>query len=483
MRKFGKLLTVAMVFASICCSGVAASTEKPVSQLVIFGDSLSDIGNFPANYYSAAAGKNADAATALSDLTTNFYVPVCSPVFIGEQAYTVPMDLIFSGYNEAFSLSDLQQFDRYLPAQPPIDQVKREWHSYLWPQFLISYLNSDDMIEASGTQLWPWTVWADWAGKNDQQKTAALQQASVNYAWSGAMSDNQYHYPNGDVVSGATLQEMKTAWLAYLNDRQNYNLENTIIVPGLLKQIDFFIQDVKSGRIKVNNRTVYTVWSGGNDLFNAFNSLLNGGSKTAALKTLTYQTVVCNFKAVYRLIKEAKAQKVYVFNLFNVNMTPRINSDAAYSKFYIKFIINTLTVLYNKEMQAAAGIINKFVCNGRQVVQIVDVNKLFDAMSKGKKVTGTSLYDGDYSVLKFAPTYGEAGELSAGGEYFTAEASKANNAGYMFWNGIHPGMQVENVIGYVLKKAVAATRTEPAAPAKVSWSSTLNKIKNAVQGF
>ncbi|MCP3965193.1 MAG: hypothetical protein GY750_01135 [Lentisphaerae bacterium] len=483
MRKKFKLLALFTAFICTFCICSAVSVERPVSQLIIFGDSLSDIGNFPENYYSGKSGECATVTSTLDNLTSNFYVPVSNPVFTGTQGYEVPMDKIFNDYKEIFKLSDLKEFDQYLPKQPPIDQFNRERRSYLWPHFLMAYLVDNEMIDTRGACLWPWTDWMGWGLDSGTRDFVSLKTASVDYAWSGALSGNHFHFPGGKIYSSGSLQEMKKRWLAYRNNRKKYELEKELVIPGLLKQVDIFMQDIKAKRLEVGDRTVYTLWSGGNDLFTAFNSLQKGNYQNSPVKALTYKTVMYNFKAIYRLVNEAKAQRVYVFNLFNVNMTPRINSDPAYNKFYVKLVINTLTALYNQEMQIAAGLINTFVCDGRQVVKVVDVNKLFAAMAEGKKITNMPAYNGDYSFLKFTSTYGQAGQLSDGGAYFRPEASRENNSKYMFWNAIHPGMQVENIIGYVMKKSIVSSLAQPAEPKQVAWRTLLNKFKKATRSL
>lgn len=88
-------------------------------------------------------------------------------------------------------------------------------------------------------------------------------------------------------------------------------------VPGLLKQVHMYLQDVKE---KPNKKTLFILWAGGNDFYQNIVKIV-GDDKGESLSHPIHNTV----KAVKLLMdKGVSADNIYVLNLPNFSMVPAI---------------------------------------------------------------------------------------------------------------------------------------------------------------
>src|SRR3990167_5091091 len=246
---FTKKITGLLFTLAYCSTSLAH-----ISNTIVFGDSLSDIGNFPESsqiWWNPVGSKT--ALNAVSQL----YVPFSNPVDTHVKNTRWP------------SLNN-----QFLSPQPPIagQALPRKYRSINWSQFFLNLAMHKNLITSdiiSPTQL--------------LASRKIPSHYSFDYAWGYAMSNpgcvNPYYQKSAQC-------DAKTITRARENYIKNPSMQNyqQIEVPGLSEQIQLFLQDKNAHRVSVDKDTIYTFWIGGNDLISASNALLKKYNPTLAVQ-------------------------------------------------------------------------------------------------------------------------------------------------------------------------------------------------------
>ena len=187
----GFVILFLLFFASVSLAQEEASPR--FSNFMVFGDSQSDGGNFPASLYYA----NDSSSSSLYQIATNLYVPVTAPM---DQQNYVPL------YPNVINFPEITE--RYNQQTPSLTTTAictgtdsegancqtRQSQSVGWVNYF-AYNGARD--EGYGlfepVALSSWVAYAD----NGNSLGEAL---SINYAWYGALSTKTGCY-NGDFVS------------------------------------------------------------------------------------------------------------------------------------------------------------------------------------------------------------------------------------------------------------------------------------------
>lgn len=391
---FGVIKLIAQ-FCIVLALGFSSgySLACPFSRIVVFGDSLSDIGNYPENPNWQVANPLPNPKDP-DNYNSMFYVPVSNPLNTGNLRL-VPMKLF------------LHKIAKYQTPQPLIDSQNRAYNSANWVEFFL-----EKAFETNHRRIIIPSYYIE-----NHKNLKVKQSDSIDYAWSSALSGDACYsddwntkYKNCDVTDSLNRFYEQI-------DNKNPNTYNNydsalqqLQIPGLLFQIEQFKQDYK--RLDINNdNTLYIIWIGGNDLAYYFNNLENGDI-LGGLKGLAYQIAYNNYLAIEALVASG-ARHIYVFNMFNVSMTPRISHTNVVERTAGKLFVN----IYNSGLKFAVYRIKKEYPNVD--VHIFDTHKVFSAMKK----TG------------FVPDI--ACETTSK-NYVTANPPADNCAQYIFWNAIHP---------------------------------------------
>ncbi|MEM9242860.1 MAG: hypothetical protein AAGA27_02230 [Pseudomonadota bacterium] len=251
----------------------AAQQQTPhYSDILVIGDSQSDIANGP---------ENQTLIDPIADkIATNLYVPISNPV--NPQKDNILPSLSKKGFK--FPVVS-NHFIMTLPPQADICASgkcsKRKYLPLNWVSYFLYNAQKKNLI-TSPIDLRPWII------QYKQPITNASLNQSVDYAWYSAMSGNTCNrfdytptpctstkYPNN--LSNSLYYGQK-----YYRDNQSKNnakanielREKTVIIPGAQQQVALFKSDLKNHRIKVNSDTLYIVWSGSNDISLAFSTYL-----------------------------------------------------------------------------------------------------------------------------------------------------------------------------------------------------------------
>lgn len=370
----------------------ALSTAN-ISNLIVFGESLSDGGNFPE---SANIWWNPSSEKTMSNAVAQFYVPFSDPVDTSTLTTARPtLD------------------DRYLSKQAGItgQTSPRKYRSISWPQFFLAmttatHITKSDIISPShllSTRQIP----ADY---------------SFNYAWgystSGKGCVNPYyaHYAACDAKTISTAREN------YVTHPTMDNYEQ-LQIPGLGEQVKLFIQDHHDHKVVIDKNTVYVFWTGGNDLIIASSDMLKKHVPWPAIQFLSGLTAVHVTHTIKRLLnalpKADQPKQIYVFNMFNPEFTP------GYFGTKIAPVGNFAVKVYNFWLSVHVALFNVFSTT---------------------KIVIVPLYDW-YQKSSADPIYknqmGKTCQLS-NGDYTSATKIPGNNcAGYLFWNAVHPATPMQ----------------------------------------
>lgn len=375
------ILTMSALLLSI-------SASAHFSNMIVFGDSLSDIGNFPEPpqvYWDPQKPKT------LLNAIPQFYVPFANPV----DTTTSNIDHL------PWPTLD----NRYLSSQTEISGEKRRYRSIGWTQFFLKiaqYNNQtvNDIISPSSLLA----------------QQALPPQYSFNYAWGYATSLPECVNPHYEKIT-CTATSIDAA-------RENYNhnpsMQNylKLEIPGLSTQIHLFLQDLQQHKVSVDKNTIYTFWIGGNDLIVAGNALQKHFNPFPAIGIIFGSIGFHIIDSVHLLLNALPAAqqptKIYVFTVFNPGLSP---------------------AFYNTPITG----FGHFVVRASNAFLKLD-SWVFNLFSKTKIVIVPTYdwYQAIAATEPFSKTIGKACQMY-NGNYQNVSRIPSNNCDhYLFWNDVHP---------------------------------------------
>lgn len=331
------------------------------SNLIVFGDSQSDIGNLPE---SANAG--VEGPFYYQGLPYNLYVPLSNPVY-GDQDNAT--DQLF---HNLFNAADL-------PQQPLINQSIRAGRSVNWSQYLFVTLKAKGALLSES-----YIPWVRLYGNPGHYP----QNISVDYAFAGALSyhhcaDEGYTEMEDTFCTPAAIFNTQNIYRMHPNDD---DLRRAVAVPGVQKQIELFADDVKAGRLEATPDTLYVLWSGANDLTNSFLHLLTGGTLKDFYQQMSQNVpdmLAGNDSAITKLY-DLGARNIVIMTQQNLGLTPEASTltkmDATFIGRYLNaYVLNFLVLRYN------LALINKVMILQKRYpdlhLHIINLQELFNRLS------------------------------------------------------------------------------------------------------
>jgi phospholipase/lecithinase/hemolysin len=305
------------------------------SRVIIFGDSMADIGNMPESPGLTKPKLN------ISPL--NLYVPVSNPFINGQQKN---YSLLGSGEKHPFPAPAPQP-------QPPLSAqnktTKRAAHSLSWSQFFTQRAADAGMLK--NAQIWPWFWWKTHPNNNTN--------LSLNYAWLGALTNNDCrNYSYRSLTEGCNEKDILEAQAAYRKTGFGQGNEpiGTVKIPGLGKQIELFLSDSKKHPEIAQPDTLYVVLEGADNLLFSLMNVKERKTQTNFGEVLD-QSASRVTSAIERLIKERGAKHIVLFNLFDITQMPYIRTtiwqknlfQAKNQGSFFQFS-RLITQIYNREL-------------------------------------------------------------------------------------------------------------------------------------
>lgn len=367
------------------------STWASISNVIIFGDSYSDMGNFPEPTTTLA---NPNKPVTFSNLNGMVYVPVSNPVVLSAPNVNV----------HHYPVPNLR--NNHLPKQPMLDGKKRMYRSLSWTEFLTTDLYADHRIASPN-------ITPSISVETTAKKFADLKM-SVNYAWASATSRSSCtYYGSFNRVPKNLCNEngILNARQNYLRNSSNANLHK-IIVPGMRRQIELFLADLKAKKVAVNANTDYVLEIGGNDLLAAAAHFQIANTRQMAANV---------YYGAYRILSTLPRGHVYIFTFASPDLTPFAGDHRVLGKVALGF-----AKTYNVHLREITAQLQTLF-PGR--VSLVDEFQMF------QNIAASTQPKYFRKACQLNPTF--------------------NCAGYQYWNELHPSSSAEAVFGYDVAKNLA----------------------------
>lgn len=359
-----------------------------ISNVIIFGDSYSDIGDFPE---ASTTLINPLKPIDLTNLNGMVYVPVSNPVDTSARNINV----------HNFPVPNLSH--DHLPPQPTLDGKIRGFRSLSWSEFLTADLYSLHKIITQN--ITPWI-----SVETSKAKFAGISM-SVNYAWASATTRlGCTYYGKFKTVPGdlCNAEGMINARQNYLKNPSEANLHK-IIVPGMRTQVELFLQNLQAKKVAVNAHTDYVIEIGGNDFLAA----------AAHMKLINTREMADNvYSGAYRLLSSVHQGHLYIFTLFNPNLTPYSGEHRI-----LGWLSEKYAKAYNQRLHQVVAQLNK---------QFPGQVSLVDEYQILQNIAAKSNPSYLQQACQLQPTF--------------------NCQGYEFWNAVHPSSGTEAIFGYEAAK-------------------------------
>ena len=376
MRRF--LFVVPLFFS--------ASVFAHFSNVIVFGDSLSDNGNFPE---SSHIWWKPDGKKDVTNLVPQLYVPFSNPI-------NIKLD------------------NPYLAKQPLIENEKnpRAFRSISWSEYFLM------SAKQKGLTTSHYIVPSNLLNSEKIPNTI-----SFNYAWGYATSAQQCVNPKYKLIANCNAD---TIFSARKNYEENPSTTNylKIEVPGISQQVQLFLNDYRNHKAMVDKNTLYIFWIGGNDLIIAANALEHNANPIPVVQFMMGNTVRHILKSVTLLLQHLpmnqRPAKIYIFTLFNPEFTPGFYNHGA-----IAAMGSFLVRCYNFWLRWDSKFYNLF---SQTKIIIVPIDKIYQENAVNPA---------------FKSQMGKACQLN--GHYPGNKSTKACE-GFMFWNAVHPSTQMNEIV-------------------------------------
>ena len=323
--------------------------KRHFSNSMFFGDSFTDFANGPDSLTFDGEPLDGEFFTSNSGIFNNIYVPMSNPVNPRRDRILPGLKLRFPPTRRGSRL-----FRLTLPPQLPLCSnqgcVKKRRRSLNWAEYFV-YNGILKRLLARGADLRPWII--------QFNETDVSIRQSVNYAFYSALSGegcaNVNLFPLDCTFDGQSLQEsIFTRQNVYRTEQSetdapaNAALRATVIIPAFHTQIDMFEANLNAGKVLINDRTLFLVYTGANDLAAAFFQL-------EPEELLIEITVIIPGKiarGVERL-RSLGAKNIVVLGQFNLGLTPRVLADVEgiEARHGVAAEIDELVTLFNLSLK------------------------------------------------------------------------------------------------------------------------------------
>ncbi len=190
------------------------------------------------------------------------------------------------------SLSDIGNNTWIEATGTPITSLDKQGNKYIWVNYLSEKLFKQPAYYSAKLEVSPLTH-------------------TVSYAFASA--DTSSDYLNADWPFAKPQPPVNTECLKPGLMKNTQGDMTSACVPGLLKQIDLYLNDVDH---KPNSNTLFFIWSGANDLFY---KLPTGEPPAQILKTAITHIVLARNTLMDNGVSP---QQIYVINLPDLSKTP-----------------------------------------------------------------------------------------------------------------------------------------------------------------
>tara|TARA_B110000902_G_scaffold1306_1_gene1436 strand:- start:1151 stop:2749 length:1599 start_codon:yes stop_codon:yes gene_type:complete len=435
----------------------SSADEAPFSNVILFGDSQSDSGNYPESIYYA----NDPNSSSMFKIATNLYVPVSNPISADIFDPLYPNRVLFpvnSSHYSEFTPSEPDAICDVTAAQKTVCSSPRQGGSVNWVQYF-----AFNASRSAAYRLFESIELAPWVALDSQEVKSSSP--SINYAWFGAISpptgcynQNQTQLPivctRADISEGQRsyrASQQLSGEAATLGEEASYDLEDTMPVPTLYQQIELlFLDDLNNNSALVDDDTLYIVYNGANDLSTAFFDWVEGTISLEKFaddlwRRIPKYIVGTNNSAVEKLIsglagKGVTRGTILIFPQYNVGITPEIAyttgiTDIRVNEAVAK-LLGVLVEIFNTRLEHYTHI----TAQNNPEFTFYYLGSLYDNMSAlafSAPYTETFAQPCNDNTAIFNSRAIPSGEVSP--------CLNASGDPFLFWNTVHlaaPGQQV-----------------------------------------
>ena len=130
-------------------------------------------------------------------------------------------------------------------------------------------------------------------------------------------------------------------------------LRATVIIPAFHTQIDMFEENLNAGQVLINDRTVFFVYTGANDLAAAFFQFENGVIDLPQFLELLTVIIPGDIAAGVERLMSLGAKHIAVLGQFNLGIAPRLLADVEgiEARHEVAAEIDGLVTLFNSSLK------------------------------------------------------------------------------------------------------------------------------------
>ncbi|HJO95432.1 MAG TPA: SGNH/GDSL hydrolase family protein [Victivallales bacterium] len=429
------------------------------SNVIIFGDSQSDIGNVPCSdiLVDVEKTKKQEGQTVdgvINQILSNLsYVPVSNPVNPHNKSFKVP------GSDEVFKHPDISSLNSHKYSLPLLNGCNRESASVNWTQYFMNMAYDNGLIKDKDIAPWGWLY-----DKTENEKRK-FDNISINYSWCGAQSNDDCRHvvyfkkpwkiPFDSKENPLSLEDVFNRQKKFRKNPVQIDYLHDLAIPGTCRQIKIFNDDVHNGRVNVNNDTLYIVWTGANDIGNVFNELTEGSLTSLPKRWKNFNKDKLSGKlpelavnTLNELIKSpTKTKNIIVLSQYNIGMLPMIGNilgkfklNFKYSRQIIASILSKGAENYNRYLEMKVDELNR---QSDFNIVFIDLLPIFNKLSKKgcifNRKFGRSFMSDNVDKL----TKGQGAEISD----------------YLFWDSQHLSSLGQQVIAYQVYNCIKQNKT------------------------
>jgi phospholipase/lecithinase/hemolysin len=423
-----RLLTALLISLLASTSFAQAPSQAPYDHVIIFGDSLSDIGDMPMSPGLIEPSTH--------QIALNLYVPISNPMVPDGRFYRVPLTNQYLTYPQPS------------PTPSPLMNVNgtiypRVYKSLNWAQFFVHDVQQAGLVQDQQT-LVPWAWWRQYSNKV----------RSIDFAFAGATSEDkcrdfEYQHPNLTCNAKSVFHaQIPYRMAGFLQNNSASNPITLVQVPGVEKQVSMFLAAAKKHPQLATPNTLYIIFVGGNDLnLDLFN--LSKHHYLAAFGALLHGTKANVSKSIDRLKKQVGAKHIIVMNLFDMRETPYLHTNiinilhlTPHQEKHLLQLTHVAVSLYDSQLKHMVERMNLF----KHMLGEPTIVSYFDTASALKEMTASSVFNQTRTRFHMCIK-----QFDVPPGYYTKQKKCINGgAKYLFWNGAHPSIYVGEYLGYRL---------------------------------
>ena len=401
------------------------------SNFIIFGDSLSDIGNFPQSEFVKIYNPE-DIVAGIPPTTIDMeavYVPITNPISQNSEIYNLvtPQHDVISLHYPKLSVAThivLRQ------PQAGIDEIT-SLTQHLSPHYQRP-ARSVGWVEYLFENLYHNNPQAQLVTSNLIDSVTLNQHSSIDFAWSSAMSENNCRnmdYTQPSTCSKSTILNSVDYMRSHQTPEDKAYIQHGLLVPGLLRQVHLLLDDPQHTQVMGPN-TKYFLFIGGNDLM--------FGLENKNIAYLSGEQSLKNVASAIQLLKQhgVSGDQIVIVDLFNVALAPAVAEQGT--------MLSYLATLVSKAYDTSLAILAK-----TQGSELVDIYPLFSALDNTDAMQahhGKSCQNPQTSVDTLLGAGQTPGQVAA----FTPGQTPSECGDYLFWNAVHPTSIAEQEIGYLV---------------------------------